>query len=256
MSLLTRSLLIALAAAGLSAAAFAEDLKTADEVIAKNIEARGGLEVIKAIKSSRAQGTMTMGPMQMPFTVETKRPNAMRIDFSFQGMQATQAYDGSNGWQIMPMMGKLDAEPMAGDELKQFKDQADVDGPLVDYQSKGHKVEFLGLADVDGTAAYKLKVIRKDGGEEINYIDTEYFLAIKTESKIKIQGQEVQGTAILGDYKEVAGTMIPHSVTNVMTGPMGEMKQEMLITKIDTNVEVAADRFTQPAPKPAAAVAK
>ena len=249
MSVLSRAVWGALCAIGLSGAVYAEELKTADEVIAKNIEARGGLDVIKGIKTTRAEGTMTMGPMQMPFTVEVARPSSMRIDFSFQGMQASQAYDGKSGWQIMPMMGKLDAEPMSEDELKQFKQQ-------VDYKAKGHKVELLGVEDVDGTPAYKLKVVRADGGEEINYIDTEYFLAIKTESKVKIQGQEVQGAAILGDYKEVAGTMVPYSITNVITGPMGEMKQEMQFTKVEANVDIAADRFKQPPPKPADTASK
>lgn len=256
MSVLSRALWGALCAVGLSGAVYAEELKTADEVIAKNIEARGGLDVIKGIKTTRAEGTMTMGPMQMPFTVEVARPSSMRIDFSFQGMQASQAYDGKSGWQIMPMMGKLDAEPMSEDELKQFKQQADIDGALVDYKTKGHKVELLGVEDVDGTPAYKLKVVRADGGEEINYIDTEYFLAIKTESKVKIQGQEVQGAAILGDYKEVAGTMVPYSITNVITGPMGEMKQEMQFTKVEANVDIAADRFKQPPPKAADTASK
>lgn len=142
MSVLSRAVWGALCAIGLSGAVYAEELKTADEVIAKNIEARGGLDVIKGIKTTRAEGTMTMGPMQMPFTVEVARPSSMRIDFSFQGMQASQAYDGKSGWQIMPMMGKLDAEPMSEDELKQFKQQADIDGALVDYKAKGHKVEL------------------------------------------------------------------------------------------------------------------
>lgn len=256
MKLSLSSLMLGLAVFGASSLVYADDLTDVDAVIAKHIEARGGMDVLKAINSTRAEGTMTMGPMQMPFVAELKRPNQMRIDFSFQGMQASQAFDGTNGWQIMPMMGKLDAEPMAGDELTQFKNQADMDGALVDYASKGHKVELQGVVDVDGTPAYKIKVTRANGTEETDYIDTEYFLVIKTESTIKMQGQEVAGSAIMGDYKEVAGTMVPFSVTNVMTGPMGEMKQEMQFTKIDVNVDLPADRFAQPAPKAKAEVAK
>ena len=248
MKLSFSSLMLGLAVFGASSFVYADDLTDVDAVIAKHVEARGGMDALKAIKSTRAEGTMTMGPMQMPFVAEMKRPNQMRIDFTFQGMKASQAYDGTNGWQIMPMMGKLDAEPMGGDELKQFKNQADMDGALVDYKGKGHKVELQGVVDVDGTPAYKVKLTRADGTEETSYIDTEYFLVIKTESVVKMQGQEVAGSAILGDYKEVAGTMVPYSITNVMTGPMGEMKQEMQFTKIDVNMDLPADHFTQPAP--------
>lgn len=242
-----RPFLLALAAVGLSAPSLADTLTNVDEVIAAHIEARGGLEALRAIKNTRAEGTMTMGPMQMPFTAELARPNKMRVEFNFQGMTAVQAFDGEKGWQIMPMMGKTDPEPMGPDETKQAKEQADLEGSLVDYKAKGNSVELLGVEEVDGTEAYKLKVVKADGGEETHYIDAEYFLTIKTDAKVKMQGQELQGSATFGDYQDVAGTQVPFSVTNTIIGPMGEMKQEMVITKVEVNLDMPADRFTQPA---------
>ena len=122
--------------------------QTADEIIAKSIAARGGLEKIKAVTSVRTTGTMTVGPgIEVPFVMEQKRPNSMRMDITFQGMTIVQAYDGKTGWQINPMQGRKDPEPLPEDALRQIDLQADVDGsPLVDYKSKG----IDGRADGQG----------------------------------------------------------------------------------------------------------
>jgi len=128
---------------------------TLDEIIATNIESRGGLEALKNIESLRIEGRMAMGPgMEAPITLEMQRPNSMRMEFVVQGMTGIQAYDGETGWQIMPFTGSSDPEKVSGDELEQMIDTADMDGPLVDYEQKGHTVELLGTADVDGTEAY------------------------------------------------------------------------------------------------------
>ena len=43
-----------------------------------------------------------------------------------------------------------------------------MEGPLVDYRRKGHKVELLGKEKVEGVDAYKLKLTLKGG--EVKYI--------------------------------------------------------------------------------------
>src|SRR2546430_8308652 len=104
---------------------------------------------------------MKMGAMEMPVTMMKARPDQMRMDFTVQGMTGTQAYDGTTGWTVMPFMGKKEPEKMSEDMLKDMKDEADFDGPLFDYKTKGNKVEYIGKEDVQGSPAYKLKLDRK-----------------------------------------------------------------------------------------------
>ncbi len=219
--------------------------ETLDEVLAKNYEARGGLEKIRALNTVRVEGKMVMGGMmEAPFTLLWKRPNKIRIDFVFQGKTGSQAYDGETAWMYIPFMGKATAELMGEDERKAIEDQSDFDGALVDYAEKGHKVEYLGIEEIDGTEAHKLKLIKKSGEEILLYLDGEYYLEIKSVSRRTIRGQEVEIESVMGDYKDVKGLMIAHSVEIKRVGmPQGQM---MTLQKIVPNVEIDDSKFVMP----------
>jgi outer membrane lipoprotein-sorting protein len=234
----------------MGAAAWAQ---TADEIIEKNIQARGGREKLKAVESVRMSGKMSMGQgMEAPFTLEMARPKKVRLEFTIQGMTGVQVYDGTTGWAVMPFMGKTDPEEVAGDDLKEMEDQADIDGALVDYKEKGHQVELLGKEDLEGTPAYKLKLTKKNGDVNTIYIDAESYLEMKIEGKRKVRGQDVEVESTPGDYKPVAGVMFPHTLENKAKGaPAG---QTITIEKIEVNPTLGADEFAKP--KPAAAPPK
>ena len=224
-------------------------LPTVDEIIAKNLAARGGKDQILAKKSVRMTGKMAGGGQEFPFTLQWKRPNRIRLEFTFQGMTGVQAYDGTTGWMVMPFMGKKDPEQMSADDLKQVEDQADFDGELVDYQQKGHQIELVGKEAVEGTEAYKLKVTKKNGDVSYLYLDTESNLEFKREGKTKIRGQEVEFETAIGDYKEVAGVLLPHSIENKPKGaPHG---QTLTIDKVEMDVDIPDTAFAMPEVKPA-----
>src|ERR1041384_6465333 len=128
----------ALVIALVSLSAAAQEL-TVDQIIAKNIEAHGGLEKIRAQKSLRLSGHMTLGPgLEAPAVMEQKRPGSFRLELTLQGLTFVQAYDGRTGWQINPFEGKKDPELLGEDDLKEAQEQADIDGPLIDYKEKGN----------------------------------------------------------------------------------------------------------------------
>lgn len=247
-----KRLALALAATALLAAPlFAQ---TADELIEKNVKARGG-EKMKAMKSVRLTGNMKMGPIEAPFTISKVRPEAVRMEFTVQGMTGVQVYDGTTGWAVMPFMGKKDPEKLAGDQLDAIKEEADFDGPMVDYKAKGNKVESLGKVDVEGTPAYKLKVTLKNGNEQTVYLDADNYLEIKNEGKQKIQGQEAETETTIGNYKEVDGVLFPTQIENHIKGREGA--QTFTVDKIEVNPKIDAATFAMPAaPKAEEAPAK
>ena len=222
--------------------------QTVDEVIAKSIAARGGMDKIKAIQSARMTGRAIVGPgVEAPFTLEFKRPMQVRLDIVGQGITATlEAYDGKGGWQLIPFGGQKNAQPLSADELKEAEENADLDGPLVDYKAKGNQMELLGKEDVEGTSCYKLKITLKNGDVIYDYIDTDSNLELKQTGKRKINGTDVEVEESLGDYKEVSGVLVPFSRDASAKG--SQQHQKIIIEKIDVNVPVDSSRFKMPAP--------
>ena len=226
-----------------------------DDIIAKNIKARGGLEKLKAVKSVRMTGHMSVGPgTEAPMVIEMKRPDKLRLDITVQGMTLTQAYDGKTGWQINPFAGSKNAEAMSAEELKEAAEQADMDGPLVDWKAKGHKVELVGREKVEGTDVYKLKVTLRNGNVQFMFLDADSYLDIKGEAKRSVRGTEVESEQTIGDYKEVGGLMIPHSFEGGAKGK--PEKQKITVEKIELDVPIEDARFAMPAKKDEPAVKK
>ncbi len=195
--------------------------QTVDEIIAKNLAAKGGVAKLRSINTIRITANFEAGGMQAEFVQIEKRPHKLRRDVSIQGLTLTQAYDGQNGWQIMPFTGSKDPAPMAGDDLKNIEEEADIDGPLMDYKQKGHKVELVGKEKVDGTDAYNLKITLKNGNVRNLYLDSNTFLEIKATGQSTMHGSEVTVEGKLGDYKKVDGVMFPFSIEQHQQGGEG-----------------------------------
>jgi hypothetical protein len=230
---------------GLALSTMPVSAQTADEIIAKYIKTIGGAEKIEAIKTLRRTGKFTGGGgFEAVVVQENKRPQMTRQDFSIQGMTGVTAYDGKTGWKIEPWQGKKDPEALGEEEMKGIQEDADFDGPLVNYQQKGNKVEFVGAEPVEGTDAFKLKVTLKNGDVRYYFMDTDYFVPIKIESKRMVRGAEREFEASLGDYKEVAGVYLPHSIESGVKGSPN--KSQVTFEKIEANVALDDNRFKQP----------
>src|SRR5215468_1866596 len=183
--------------------------QTADELVAKNLQAKGGLEKIKAITSLRMTASFDAGGFKAEIGQESKRPALLRQTFTVQGMTQVEAYDGSTGWQINPFQGRKDPELLGDEELRNVIEDADFDGPLVDAQAKGNKIEYMGHDQVDGDDAFKLKVTLKNGDIYYYYLDPDTFIEIQVERQQFIRGSVRESVTLFGSYKPVNGVMYP-----------------------------------------------
>jgi hypothetical protein len=227
----------------LGAFAFAQ---TADELVNKNIEAKGGIDKINALKSIRMTSKLTAGG---GFTAavgqENQRPNLVRETFSLQGMTAVTAYDGTTGWQIQPFGGHKDPEFLGEDDMRDVLLDADFDGPLVDYKEKGNTVEYLGHDIVDGDDALRLKVTLKNGDILYYYLDPDTFLEIRRERQEFIRGSIRESVTEMGSYKPIAGVMFPFSISQGSKSNPAE--QTTTVQKIEVNVPIDGADFAVPA---------
>lgn len=127
---------------------------------------------------------------QVPFVMELARPRKMRFESKFNGQIAVQVFNDTNGWKLRPFLNRSEVEPYTPEELKKASMQSDLDGPLVDYATKGTQIELVGTAKVEERDASKLKLTKKNGDSAYLWIDAETFL----EAKIEGQPRRLDGT--------------------------------------------------------------
>lgn len=229
----------------LSAVAMAQ---TADELVAKNLAAKGGIDKIKAIKTLRQSGRyQERDGFTADVGQEAKAPNQIRETLSLQGMSNIQAYDGAVGWQINPFEGRKDPELLGEDDLRDLVEDSDFYGPLVDAKEKGNTIEYLGHATVDGDDAYRLKVTLKNGDIIYYYLDPDTYLEFRTERQQFIRGGMRLTVTELGSYKQVNGVYFPFATTSGRRKDLRDASTVEL-AKIEANVPVADEQFKMPAP--------
>jgi len=222
--------------------------QTAEELVAKNIQAKGGLEKLRAIQALRMSGRLQQGSFTAQLGQDAKAPDLLRQEITLQGMTMIQAYDGASGWQISPFSGRKDAELVGEEELRSLQEEADFYGPLVEYQAKGNTVEYLGHDTVDGDDAFRLKVTLKNGDIIYYYLDPETFLEIRVERQQFIHGAVHESYTEMGSYKLVAGVYFPFSlVSGNPRNPGGGAK--ITIDKIEANIPMDAAEFKMPKEK-------
>jgi outer membrane lipoprotein-sorting protein len=218
--------------------------QTVDEVIAKNAQARGGLEKLRAIKSMRITAKFSQGGFRATYVQENKRDGKVREELILQGMAQVQAYDGSTAWQINPFGGRKDPELMSQDDTRALLLDADLEGPLVDYKQKGSQAELLGHDSVEGTDCYKIKLTLKNGDARYYYLDADSYLEIKFETQTHVRGAIQYNETLLGDYEQVDGVYFPFSIETVETG--SEDWARFTVEKIELNALIEDTRFSLP----------
>jgi hypothetical protein len=220
---------------------------TVDQLVAKNIEAKGGAAALDAIKTIRFEGRLLVnqGQIELKQTETKERPGKVRVDAILQGMTLVQAYNGANGWKVNPIYGRKDPEKMSADEAKSLVEEAEIGGPLENWKAQGKTITYLGTEDVEGTAAHKLKVVRKNGDISYVYLDPDYFLEIRVIDQRIEQGAQVEVETDLGDYEKVNGVYFPFSIEAGTKGSTD--KQKTIIEKGEANIPVDESIFEFPA---------
>ena len=201
------------AAAGLAQA------QTVDEIIARNLQAKGGPEKWQSIQSVKMTGKMTAQGAEMPLTVYAMRPNYNRQEITMPAGKAVQAFDGKTAWMMNPMMGIGTPQPIPGPAAEMARNSADFDGALINYKEKGSTVELVGRETLEGRDVYHLRVTAKGGTPQHYFLDAETGIELKMTAEVDPgNGQKQTISTVMSDYKPVNGVMIPHTVTQMADG--------------------------------------
>ena len=220
--------------------------QTVDEIIKKAIDARGGIEKIRAVESERITGRVSFSQgLEGTVVLELERPQKLYSEITVEGQRVLRAYDGkSAGWTVNPFTENKDVVAMSAEELKEMPDESDLDGPLVDYKSKGSQVELAGKEDLNGKPVYRLKITARSGQVRSYLIDAGTCLTIKWEGTRKLGAQPLPWESLLSDYREVQGLKFPFKIDQGSPGT--EYKQTLTIDKIEINPKIDESHFAKP----------
>jgi outer membrane lipoprotein-sorting protein len=235
-----RKLMLTLAAIiALPVTIYAQSL---DEILKNHFEAINQQKLL-TVNTVVASGKAVQMGMELPFTQIQKRPAKTYLEVEIQNMKLIQAFDGENGWTIEPWTGSSDPRDMGEQELKNIKQQANIDGDLYDWKNKGYDLELTGKEDMEGSEVFNLKLTKNNGDIYNYYIDSEAFVILKLKSRVNVEGNIIETETILSDYKPVDGVIIPHSSEMKFNG---QTMMQLIIEKIEINAKVDDTKFVKP----------
>jgi hypothetical protein len=220
--------------------------QTADDVINAYLKARGGLTKIKGVQTERVTGTITFAPgVEGPFFVERKRPLKMHMEITVNGLSLIRVYDGkSSGWIYNPFAPNAAVAPMSAADISGIADEADFEGPFVDYKAKGNQIEYVGKEQIDGKIVQKLKLTGKQGDVSYFYFDASTGLIMKWQGTRKVGDKELPWETYFRDFRDVDGLKYPFLVESAAVD--SDQIQKIAATKIETNIPINETQFGKP----------
>ncbi len=234
--------LVAIALAGLVGFGIAlpASAQSVDEVLAKHFEAMGGVESWTGLNTMEASGTISImgGMMEGPFHLAQQRPAKSRMDFTLQGADIIQAYDGETAWQVMPLIGITTPQKADPATAATIIEQSDMDGPLIGWKEAGTTVELAGNEMIGTTDAIKLAVTLKNGEKSEYFLDASTYLPIR----VVANAAGAATTTTLSDYRDVGGLLFPFTID-----VSSEIPITLTFDDVKINIDVDESVFAMPA---------
>ncbi len=221
---------------------------TVDQIIEKNIAARGGLKAWRDVQAMTMTGKMDVGSkqnVQVPFVMKLKRPRMSRVEIQFAGKTALQIYDGTNGWKVRPYLGRNEVELFSAAEMRAAAEQAELDGYLIDHDAKGVKAELMGVDSVEGRDAYNLKLTLKDGQVRHLWVDAQSFLEVKVEGSPRMMDGKFRNVEIYyRNYASIEGLRVPFVLETAVEKVQPNRK--ISIETVVVNPKLEENTFAKP----------
>ena len=226
-------------AAFIFVAAASAQTPTVDEIVAKAVTARGGLDKLRGVNTMKMVGKVTMQGREFPITVLAKRPNLMRQGMTIDGSRVVSAFDGQKVWVVNPAMGINEPQEMKGSMADDMRDQPIFGGPLIGYKERGETLELVGprdrrrREDVEAEAdpsKWRADVHRRRRGHRSR-------AAVVAERRS--DGMTVDIDSVMSDYQPTEeGILVPRTMRTMVGGyQQGVVKVESV--EFDAAVEDA-----------------
>ncbi len=181
---------------------------TAEEVAAKNVEARGGKAAWDAVETLRLTGSFQAFSKTKPFTLHRKG-RKYHMDHHLGDKPVVMGFDGENAWWDNAWM-QPGPQGISGVDRTVFERELDTPNPFFDHVERGHKLKLVGEAEVEGQMLIQVDITRSDESKETWYLDPDTHLEVFRDSPGSDFGRPMTQRTFFDDFREVDGVMIPH----------------------------------------------
>ena len=229
------------AAAQQPAQAAAAALPTARSILDRHLTAVGGRDAILAHSSTKATGVFSVASAGLTGTLEVfaAKPNKNLVRIQLPGVgEIVEGFDGTHGWTVSAMTGPMLLE---GKQLEEKKFDADFHAELHD-DTRYESITTMEVTDFDGRACYKLRLVKKGGGEDFEFYDVKTGLRAGRTGTRETPMGTVTGTAVESDYRKFGKLLLPTSIRNTLMGT----EQVITIKTVEFDT-VPANAFEPPA---------
>jgi hypothetical protein len=203
-------------------------LPEARTIIDRHIELIGGRKAILGHTSTRATGTMSAPAQGMSgnFEVFAAAPNKALMKITIAGIgEMVEVFDGTHGWSTSAMTGPMLAQ---GKELEQKRLDADYYSDLHD-PARYESIRTVEKTTFDGRPCYKIRIVRKNGDEDLEFYDVAGGLKAGAIISREIPMGKITSTVTAGDYRKFGDILQP---TTMRQSAMG-IEQVLTFTGIE-----------------------
>jgi outer membrane lipoprotein-sorting protein len=216
---------------------------TLEEIVAKNLAAKGGVEKLRAVSSVKMTGRVKGPGGENAVVTWAKRPNKMRRENVSEGQSFVVGFDGMTVWQINPLVSPRPREITGPQADKTRQDAGDFDTPLLDYKARGTTVELIATEAVQGITMHRLRMTSKNGSIQEVYLNAETMLESRTVMQVEQGNRKAIVTLEFSNYKTVDGLTVPFHIRQLHNG---QVMVEITYESCEFNAPMPDTLFTMP----------
>ena len=210
-----------------------------ESIVARHLEAMGGLDKLKSIQTMKKVAKVTMQGRDTTTTMYFKRPNLSRQEVVIDGKLVVNAFDGTTPWIVNPLAGFNQPVRVSGPQAASIREDSSFDGPLVEYKSRGAIVEYVGKEPLGEGEALHLRVTTASRQVRHLYLDATTYLEVKLAADVDRSKLE----QLSSDYRDVDGVKVAHHLKTIVNGAV---QAEMRLESVEFNKPIDNALFRMP----------